>query len=202
MISGWCVFQTVCIFCCALARAALLRVSRRGIFSSNIYRTASITVGIFPVVLLFIFQGEIPTPWHFGIILRTLIRSWGFLFQLSLSGVFWRRLQSCRVFLNCFRAIWIFVPYDLLGGLHSCLWVVDLPTARLVALLWDLDRPSVPRFLGVSKVLVRSTLWLREMYWKIISLPYVFVVPWQRRALRSIIIWSPTGLFCSPSSSF
>ena len=76
------------------------------------------------------------------------------LWFLNVSDVFW---GGSKVVGGCFIIVpkWdgSFVPSDLLGGIHSCLWVIDRLTARMVAFLWDLACPSVPCCDRGSKVL-------------------------------------------------
>ena len=72
-------------------------------------------------------QGAFLKPWHFGENFRIMIHSLVFPFQLSLSGFFRRRLQSCWIFFShCrfthellrffFRLIFLLVP-SLVAGL-------------------------------------------------------------------------------------
>ena len=57
MISGWCIFQTVCIFCLALTSADLIRVGRRGGFS--------------PIFIWYVYHGlNLPIIWFYFIFTR------------------------------------------------------------------------------------------------------------------------------------
>ena len=72
---------------------------------------------------------------------------------------FWRGFQGCqRLFLIVTARDGLFVPYDIHGGLSSCLQVYDRLNASLLSLMWALACTSVPCFIGGSPKFLEGLL--------------------------------------------
>ena len=124
----------------AFSSASLLKVGWWVGFSFHSYPDVSITVGIWPILGLFIITRCVS---------KTLAFWGGLEDSAPLLGV-----PLSVVFVQCFqrrlRIFWKqFWPYprNLLGGLRSCRCVANRPTARLAEFLQDIARPLVPCFL-------------------------------------------------------
>ena len=170
------------IFGLALSSAALLRVGRRGGFSSHIFPYVSITVVYLPSLSLFIF---------IGCVFNTL--------------AFWGNIEGSALFLGvplyifdvrCFPeeapkflvnfillsiSLWaaeVFLPPNILGGLRSCLSVDDIRQFFWSRSLWSLGS-TCPLFSlsdRGSKVLGRTASRFRAITWEFFYLPSVFIV--------------------------
>ena len=123
-ITGLRVSWTVCIFCLALSRVALLGYISQGSFSYHMYYFVSRMVRILPIGFAYFYKVSNTTPWTLGKIIE------GSALLLRVSNQFFciriihRRLQSCQ------RTWWCFphelsgsISLDFLGGLWSYLRV-------------------------------------------------------------------------------
>ena len=87
---------TVWIICFALSSTDLLGVGQQGGLSSHCYSDGYITVGICPIVGLFIFIRFVSNTLALWKSLRTPIRSWSFPSNSLFVRCFQRRICGCR----------------------------------------------------------------------------------------------------------
>ena len=120
------------IFDLALAKAALLGVGCRSVFSSHKYIAVYSMVKICPLVIFWVHKVLCLTSWPFVKILRAKLCPWDLSFDCS-CPMFSEEAQNFSANLMTISAqSGGFISSDLIGGLCSFFWVDVL----LVAFLW------------------------------------------------------------------